>query len=151
MTDTSRIGPPTWIKEMNEGLMEQERQGTLGFPLSVLTVAGRRSGEPRDTPLTVLEQDGQRYVLGGFPAADWIRNVRAAGRGTLTVAGTAEEVRLVELDAAQARPVLRAWPDVTPEGVQMMKDAGVIADTTPDDLEGAAGICPVFRIIGAAR
>ncbi len=146
MTDTSRIGPPSWIKEMNEGLMAQERQGSLGFPLSVLTVPGRRSGRPRSTPLTVLEKDGQRYVVGGFPAADWIRNVRAAGGGTLAVAGVEEPVRLVELDVDEARPIMREWPVVAPRGVEMMRDAGVVADTTPDELEKAAGICPVFRI-----
>ena len=146
MADTSRIGPPPWIKEMNEGLMEQERQGTLGFPLSVLTVPGRRSGQPRSTPLTVLGKDGQRYVVGGFPAADWIRNVRAAGAGTLTVAGVVEQVRLVELGVDEARPIMREWPVVAPRGVEMMRDAGVVTDTTPDALEEAAGTCPVFRI-----
>jgi deazaflavin-dependent oxidoreductase (nitroreductase family) len=146
MTDTSKIKPPAWIKDLNEGLMEQQRLGTLGFDLSVLTVPGRRSGTPRHTPLTVLELDGERFLLGGFPAADWIRNVRAAGRGTLTTGGREERVRLVELDAADAVPVLKAWPAATPQGVEMMRDAGVVDDTTPDALVEVAGICPVFRI-----
>jgi deazaflavin-dependent oxidoreductase (nitroreductase family) len=146
MNDTSRIKPPPWLKGMNEGLMEQQRLGTLDFDLPVLTVVGRRSGTPRRTPLTVLELDGERYLLGGYPAADWIRNVRAAGRGTLTTGGREERVRLVELDPAGAVPVLRAAPAVTPSGVDMMRDAGVVSDTTPDALEAAAGICPVFRV-----
>jgi deazaflavin-dependent oxidoreductase (nitroreductase family) len=146
MTDLARIKPPAGLKEMNEDLIAQQRQGTLGFDLPVLTVPGRRSGTPRHTPLTVLERDGQRFVLGGFPAADWIRNVRAAGRGTLTVGDVVERVRLVELDAAEAKPVLREWPATTPDGVQMMLDAGVITDTTPEAMEAVAGVCPVFRV-----
>ncbi|MCO1655310.1 nitroreductase family deazaflavin-dependent oxidoreductase [Pseudonocardia humida] len=146
MTDLTRIKPPAGLKEMNEDLMAQQRRGTLGFDLPVLTVPGRRTGTPRHTPLTVLERDGQRFVLGGFPGADWIRNVRAAGRGTLTVGDVVERVRLVELDPAEAKPVLREWPATTPDGVQMMLDAGVVTDTTPDALEAVAGICPVFRV-----
>jgi deazaflavin-dependent oxidoreductase (nitroreductase family) len=147
VTDKSTIKPPAWIKEMNEGLMEQQRLGTAEYVLHVLSVPGRRSGLLRHTPLTVWErEDGERFVVGGFPAADWIRNVRAAEHATLTVGSEQETVRLVEVDVADARPVLRVWPSVTPEGVTMMRDAGVVSDTTPDALEDAAGICPVFRV-----
>ena len=146
MSDKTAIKPPPWLKDFNAGLLEKQRLGTLEFDLPVLTVPGRRSGTPRHTPLTVLELDGERFVLGGYPAADWIRNVRAAGRGTLTSGGREERVRLVELDPADAVPVLRAWPALTPQGVEMMRDAGVVSDTTPDALAEAAGICPVFRI-----
>ena len=148
MTDPrTAIGPPPWLEDLNTDLMEQQEAGTLPFPLPVLVVPGRRSGRPRRTPLTVHERDGERYVLGGFPAADWIRNVRAAGgRAVLETDGAAEPVRLVELAAADAEPVLREWPQVSPDGVGMMRDAGVVDGTTPDALAGAAGICPVFRV-----
>lgn len=147
MSDIARIGAPEWIKGMNEGLLAQQEAGELEFELPVLTVPGRRSGTPRRTPLTVGERDGQRFVVGGFPAADWIRNVRAAGgRAVLRTGGVDEPVRLVELDAEAAAPLLREWPSVTPQGVEMMRDAGVVTDTTPDALAAAAGICPVFRL-----
>jgi hypothetical protein len=64
---------------------------------------------PRATPPTVYETGGVRFPVGGFPAADWIRNVRSAeGHATLSAgAGApAEPVVLVELPADQARPVL---------------------------------------------
>jgi deazaflavin-dependent oxidoreductase (nitroreductase family) len=150
MTELQKIKPPTWLKDLNEDLMEQQRQGTGMADLPVLTVAGRRSGQPRRTPLTVLELDGQRYLLGGFPGADWIRNVRAAGAGTLSVGSRHEQVRLVELAPQDARPVLRAWPAATPEGAEMMRDAGVITEVTPEAFEEVAGICPVFRVESAA-
>ncbi len=46
----------------------------------------------------------------------------------------------------EAVPVLRAWASHSPDGVEMMRDAGVISDTIPEALEEAAGICPVFRL-----
>jgi len=148
MTDPRlAIKPPEWLKGMNEQFMQDGN-----VPLDVLLVPGRKSGVLRSTPLTVADLDGRRYILGGFPAADWIKNVRAAaGRGTLTIHDhDAEEVRLVEVDEAEALSVLRAWPQVTPDGVEMMRDAGVIADVTPDALAVAVGICPVFRVERAA-
>ena len=148
MTDPNptRIKAPAGLKEMNEDLMAQQRAGTLGFELPVLTVAGRRSGTPRHTPLTVAEVGGHRYVVGGFPGADWIRNARAAGAGTLTTGSRVERVRVVEVGAAEAEPVLRRWPAETPEGVAMMREAGVVDDVTPDALAAVVGICPVFRL-----
>lgn len=148
MTDPrTTIGPPPWLKDLNADLMRRQEAGSLPHPLPVLVVAGRRSGLPRPTPLTVHERAGERFVLGGFPAADWIRNVRAAGGHALLVTGAVEErVRLVELSPADAEPVLRDWPQVSPDGVGMMRDAGVVTDVTPDALAEAVGICPVFRV-----
>jgi hypothetical protein len=152
MTDPrTAIGPPPWLKDLNADLMGRQEAGALPYPLPVLVVAGRRSGRPRRTPLTVHDRAGERFVLGGFPAADWIRNVRAAdGRAVLVTDGVEERVRLVELDPARAEPVLREWPQVSPDGVGMMRDAGVVADVTPDALAAAVGICPVFRVEGTA-
>lgn len=145
----SRIRAPRELKEMNDGLLAQRERGELPFDLPVLTVPGRRSGVPRETPLTVYETGDARYVLGGFPGADWIVNVRAAGgHATLSTGGSAEPeaVVLTELPPDQARPVLEAWPEVTPEGVQVMVENGVAADATPESLGALAGTCPVFRI-----
>lgn len=150
LNDLTSIKPPEWLKGLNEELIAQQRAGTAEYELPVLTVAGRRSGTPRRTPLTVLDRDGERFIVGGFPGADWVRNVRAAGRGTLTIGTIAEPVRLVELDDEAALPVLRAWPALTPEGVEMMRDAGVITDTTPAAMAEVVGICPVFRVERAA-
>ena len=137
------VKPPEWLKDVNAQLLSDPNS-----PVAVLTVAGRRSGAPRRTPVTLYERDGDRYLVGGFPGADWVRNVRAAEFAELSVDGHAERVRLVELDAGAAEPVLRAWPTVTPDGVAIMRDAGIIPDTTPDSLAAVAGLCPVFRVEG---
>ncbi len=145
-TARTTAAPPRWLKPMNRVLMAVQRLGLGMKELSVLTVPGRRSGEPRSTPVTVLHLDGQRYLLVGYPGADWGRNARAAGRGTLSVGRVAEPVRLVELDPQAALPVLRQWPVRVAHGAGMMRDAGVVDDVTPEAFEKIVGICPVFRL-----
>jgi deazaflavin-dependent oxidoreductase (nitroreductase family) len=142
--------PPRWLKPMNRVLIGVQRSGLAMQELPVLTVPGRRSGQPRRTPLTVLDLEGQRYVLQGYPSTDWVANVRAAGNvATLTVGRTDERVRLVELDPAAAVPVLRAWPVRVAQGAKIMKDAGVVAEITPDAFAALAGTCAVFRVEAA--
>jgi deazaflavin-dependent oxidoreductase (nitroreductase family) len=138
--------PPRWLKPMNRVLMAMQRLGLGMRDLPVLTVPGRRSGQPRRTPLSVLDMDGHRYLLAGFPGADWAANARAAGVGTLRVGRTQERVRLVELDPEAAVPVLRAWPVRIPQGAKIMQDAGVVSESTPDAFEALAGRCAVFRL-----
>jgi len=134
---------------MNKVLMAMLR---LGLPISryeapvVLTVPGRKSGKPRSTPITPMHVDGKRFVVNGYPGADWVSNVRAADDATLTQGRRSERVRMVELGPEEARPVLRAFPAAAPTGVQLMKRAGVLADGTPDECAGMAGRLPVFRI-----
>jgi deazaflavin-dependent oxidoreductase (nitroreductase family) len=145
MTDPRlRIRPPEWLKAVNAAILADATS-----PTAVLTVAGRRSGTPRKTPVTLYEHEGRRFLVGGFPGADWVKNVRASGHAHLTVNGRDERIRLVELDAASAEPVLRAWPTVTPDGVAIMRDAGVITDVSPDALAEVAGLCPVFEVESA--
>ena len=113
----------------------------------VLTVPGRTSGEPRSTPITPFEVDGDRYVVGGLPNADWVRNARASGTATITRGRRREPVRIVEVSADQARPLLRQFPILVPTGVGFMKNAGLVTGPDPDEFEALAGRCAVFRLI----
>jgi len=146
---TERIRPPGWLKPMNKVLMAMLR---LGLPVSrheapvVLTVPGRRSGKPRSTPITPMHVDGNRYVVNGYPGADWVSNVRAAEQVTLAQGRRTERVRMVELPPEEARPILRAFPAAVPTGVQLMKRAGVLTEGTPDECAGLADRLPVFRV-----
>ena len=141
-----RSAAPRWLKPLNTVLMALQRLGMGMKELPVLIVPGRRSGRLRHTPVSVLEQEGQRYLLAGFPGADWAANARAAGTGTLRVGRRQEQVRIVELDADDARPILRQWPGRFAQGAGMMRDAGVVTDLSPEAFEAIAGVCPVFRL-----
>ncbi|WP_319450415.1 MULTISPECIES: nitroreductase family deazaflavin-dependent oxidoreductase [unclassified Mycobacterium] len=140
--------PPRWLKPMNKVFMAMLR---LGLPISgkegplVLTVPGRKSGQPRSTPITPMYVDGTRYVVAGFPGADWEKNARAADTATLSAGKKSETVRMVELSADEARPLLRQFPTLVPTGVSFMKRSRLVTDGTPDEFEALAGRCAVFR------
>jgi deazaflavin-dependent oxidoreductase (nitroreductase family) len=144
----ANIKPPFWLKPMNKLFMVMLR---LGLPISgkegpvVLTVPGRKSGQPRSTPITPMYVADLRYVVAGFPGADWERNARAADTATLTAGKKSETVRMVELTADEARPLLRQFPTLVPTGVSFMKRSGLVTKGTPDEFEALAGRCAVFR------
>ncbi len=57
------------------------RRGMPMGPNAMLTVRGRKTGEPRTAAVAVLEVDGRRWILGAYGEVNWVRNLRAAGRG----------------------------------------------------------------------
>jgi deazaflavin-dependent oxidoreductase (nitroreductase family) len=130
---------------MNKVLMAATRLGLIKDGPMVLTVVGRKSGQPRSTPITPFEVDGHRYVVGGFPGADWVRNAQANPDAVLVRGKVRQPVRMVELSAEQARPLLRQFPVLVPTGVGFMKNAGLVTGPNPDEFEALAGRCSVFR------
>jgi deazaflavin-dependent oxidoreductase (nitroreductase family) len=63
-----------------------------GVPVALLTTTGRRSGEPRTTPVMVLA-DGERHLTvgsnAGFaPSPAWLLNLLADPRATLRLRGS---------------------------------------------------------------
>src|ERR1700727_353481 len=137
--------PPRNLKPMNKMMMAVQRLGIPTGPAMVLTVPGRKSGQPRSTPMTPFEFQGGLYVVAGYPGADWAANARAAGTGRLARGRRSREVRIVELTAAQARPVLRAFPVEVPVGVAFAKRSGMVIEGTSDEFEALAGRIAVFR------
>ncbi|OBI92077.1 nitroreductase family deazaflavin-dependent oxidoreductase [Mycobacterium sp. 1245805.9] len=137
--------PPRYLKPMNKFMMAVQRLGIPTGPAMVLTVPGRKSGQPRRTPMTPFEFRGGLYVVAGYPGADWAANARAAGSGTLSRGRRSREVRIIELDPDEARPVLRAFATEVPVGVAFAKRAGMVRDGTADEFEALAGRLAVFR------
>jgi deazaflavin-dependent oxidoreductase (nitroreductase family) len=137
--------PPRYLKPMNKVMMAVQKLGIPTGPAMVLTVPGRQSGRPRSTPMTPFEFEGSLYVVAGYPGADWAANARAAGSGTLTRARRSRRVRIIELTAEQARPVLRAYSTEVPVGVAFAKRSGMVRDGTADEFEALAGRVAVFR------
>jgi deazaflavin-dependent oxidoreductase (nitroreductase family) len=77
---------------------------TAGIPLgpnALITIRGRKSGLLRTTPLAIIEVAGRRWIWAPWGEVQWVRNLRAASRATITVRGRTEEVTATELDPNQ--------------------------------------------------
>ncbi|OBB94173.1 nitroreductase family deazaflavin-dependent oxidoreductase [Mycobacterium sp. 852002-30065_SCH5024008] len=138
--------PPRWLKPMNKFMIAMQKLGVPTGPPMVLTVPGRKSGKPHSTPMTPFRLDGQLFAVAGFPGADWARNARAAGAGTLRKGRKVRRVRITELTAEQARPVLREYPNEVPVGVGFLKRSGLVRHGHPEEVEALAGRIAVFRL-----
>jgi deazaflavin-dependent oxidoreductase (nitroreductase family) len=141
----SEFRPPRYLKPMNKFMMAVQKLGIPTGPAMVLTVPGRKTGKPRSTPMTPFEHDGRLYVVAGYPGADWASNARAAGAGKLSRGRKSRRIKIVELDAAESRPVLRTFAVRVPVGVGFAKRAGLVRDGAPDEFADLAGQLAVFR------
>jgi deazaflavin-dependent oxidoreductase (nitroreductase family) len=121
-----------------------------GLPMGpdvLVTIRGRKSGLPRTTPLTIVEFAGRRWLLAPFGDVNWVRNLRAAGRATITVGRRNEEVTAVELRSTEVvaffRDVLRPLVRQTRVGAWIVRHIDRIDLDHPEE---AARGRPVFEI-----
>jgi len=113
----------------------------------LLTTRGRRTGRSTTIPVNVTEHEGQRYLVSPYGQRAWVHNVRASGNAELRRGRRSGRVRLEEVDATTAAPVLKQYAA-----------ANAITrpyfDAQPDsplaDFEAEASRHPVFRIAGPA-
>ena len=94
------------------------RAGPLMGPNALITVRGRKSGEPRTTPVAVVDIGGRRWVVGTFGDTNWVRNLRAAGEATMTVGRRREEVKANELTVEER---IRFFRDVLTPYVKKLR------------------------------
>jgi deazaflavin-dependent oxidoreductase (nitroreductase family) len=115
--------------------------GPDDYPMYLLTVRGRKSGQPRTVPIVVLERNGKRYLASPYGLVDWVRNLRAAGEAILTRGRRSETVNAIELPKGEAALVLRE--DVK-DGNPFARYFGVTADSSLEEFEQAVVSHPLF-------
>jgi deazaflavin-dependent oxidoreductase (nitroreductase family) len=144
---------PAFVRRPNPLVRGLLRLGVPMGPNTLLTVRGRRTGQPRTVPVAVTEADGRRWVIGAYGDVNWVRNLRAAGGGEIVLGGRETQVSAVELDPAEAEafyrdivgPYLRRQPRI----LQVLVRA-VFRFVAPDILDDpalAARKRPVFELI----
>ena len=85
------------------------RFGLAGRNTYLLTVEGRTSGRRYSTPVTLVVDDKERWLVAPYGERNWVKNARAAGWVELSRAGTTERLDVTELEAAEAGPILRKY------------------------------------------
>jgi len=145
MAKTYHVGPAVRIS--NAVVAALLRRGVKMGGNILLTVPGRKSGEPRTTPVTILEWNGERWLQSPFGEVNWVRNLRAAGRATLTRGRHVEPISVVEISPAEAATVLKGTLASYPSLIKGYFDVTPVSPL--EDFEQEAPRHPMFRVLPA--
>jgi deazaflavin-dependent oxidoreductase (nitroreductase family) len=109
----------------------------------LMTVRGRKTGKLYSTPVTLVERDGQRWLVSPYGEVNWVKNARVAGEISLFRGGKRENVRIQELTSQESAPILKEY--ITLEGfVRPFFD--VQPDSSIGSFEAEAPKHPVFLL-----
>ena len=138
---------PGWftVHVFNRAVRWLTRHGLSVAGSRELRVVGRRSGEVRTTVVNLLGVEGERYLVAPRGTTQWVRNLRAAGRGELRVGRRVESFVAEELDDAGKAPVLRAYLDKWGWEVGQFFE-GIDKNASDEQVAEIAPGFPVFRV-----
>ena len=142
-----RYQQPGWFTKhvFNNIVALFTRLGISVWGSRVLEVPGRKTGEPRRTPVNLLTYEGGRYLVSPRGHTQWVRNLRVSGRGRLLLGRRSEEFSATELPDDERPPVLRAYLKRWKAEVGVFF-GGVGPDSSDDELRRIAPDHPVFRL-----
>ena len=92
---------PFLVRLLNPLLMAMMAAGIPLGPNGLITVRGRKTGEPRTTGVAIINVAGRRWVWAPWGDVNWVRNLRAARRATISYRGHKDEVSATELDESE--------------------------------------------------
>jgi deazaflavin-dependent oxidoreductase (nitroreductase family) len=98
-----------WRRALNAVVRPLARLGLAGSHTHLLTVRGRTTGKLWSTPVSIVRDGEERWLVAPYGERNWVRNARTAGWVELRQGRRHECLRVEELDAEAAAPVLRAY------------------------------------------
>jgi deazaflavin-dependent oxidoreductase (nitroreductase family) len=142
-----RYHRPGWFTKniFNRAVALLTRAGVSVAGSRVLEVRGRKTGEPRRTPVNLLTVDGTRYLVAPRGHTQWVRNLRARGEGRLLLGRRAEEFTAEELPDDDKPSILRPYLERWKWEVGAFF-GGVGPDASDAELRRIAPDHPIFRI-----
>ena len=128
---------------------------------ALLTVRGRKSGKPIETPIAIFNQERKSYLLTPYGVVNWVRNLRAAGgEATITYGKRNQKIHAIELSPEEAAPIfrdaLRSGPPGIPDVVIrwyrnlfVLPYLNVTMDSSLEEFEREVLTHPVFLLQSA--
>ena len=104
---TYQLGPTR--RAVNAVMKPLVRLGIGGKSTYLLTTTGRRTGQQRTTPVIVIEDGGQRWLVSPYGMVAWVQNVRTQPEIALRHGGQSETLRAEEVAPATAGPILQRY------------------------------------------
>ena len=155
----SSHGPSVAFSLLNWGIKALLRLGvrvTILGPMMLLTVRGRKTGKPRTIPVDVHEEDGRRFLMATHGEGNWVRNLRVAGEGSLSLGRHYQAFTAVELAPEEAGLAIKdiLGPLLASQGIRgnaLRQHLGVRADSSLNDFIAVAKTHPVFELDTPAR
>ena len=127
------------------------RVGVRLGPMVMLTVPGRTTGLPRSNPVDLWRHGRHDYLVATHDdTAAWVRNLRAAGDGSLRLGRRQWQFTAVELPQQEAGEILKTV--LAPRmrrpvaGLVLRQTLAVPPDAPAADFVAAAAQHPVFQL-----
>lgn len=150
-SDHTPYRPPGWFTRsvLNKSVRWLTRRGISILGSRVLEVPGRRTGQPHQVPVNLLDLEGRQYLVSPRGNTQWVRNVRSnEGRLDLLLGRKRTHRVATEVADADKAPILRAYLERWKAEVGMFF-GGVDASSSDDELLAIASDHPVFVLDGA--
>ena len=117
--------------------------GVAGGHTYLLSVSGRRTGKTYSTPV-ILVESGERWLVAPYGEVGWVRNVRAAGRATLS-RGRRRQSRS-RLARSARRESTRSFATICARSALFRPFFDASPDSPLEAFEAEADRHPVFRV-----
>jgi deazaflavin-dependent oxidoreductase (nitroreductase family) len=135
-----------WRRAFNSLVRPLARAGLTGPRTHLLTVPGRNTGKLWSTPVSIVNEGGERWLVAPYGDRNWVRNARAAGWVELRRGRSRERIAVVELSAEEAVPVLREY---YLRGRVTRPFFDVTLGSADEEWLAEAPLHPVFRLIAS--
>jgi deazaflavin-dependent oxidoreductase (nitroreductase family) len=135
-----------WRRLVNELVRALLRVGIGPRHTYLLTVRGRLTGRPYSTPVTLVEDAAQRWLVLVAPYGEvaWVRNAPASREVTLSRGRRLEHVVLLDVEPVEAASVLKRYVIQVPITRPFFD---VTRESSLDAFMGEVPRHPVFQLV----